>query len=219
MQQNAKTRPEVLLLLSLLLLVLLYPVLDRADSRHVLLAALTFVPVILSTVKLAELKGWVWPASLVMCGTFIFSALSEFYPSRALTGTKWAFLAGFFAMTAIGLFSYIRNARVITTSHLYTAVSIYLLLGLQWFALYCAIDNFYPGAIQHNGAALTERSSELLYFSLITLSTIGYGDVVPVAGEVRMLAALEGVTGVLYVAITIAILVSSFRLREPGGES
>jgi Ion channel len=49
---------------------------------------------------------------------------------------------------------------------------------------------------------------------LITLSTIGYGDIVPVSGEARILAALEGVTGVLYIAITVAILVSKFR-REP----
>jgi voltage-gated potassium channel Kch len=219
MLQNAKTRPDVLLLLSLLLLILLHPVLDHGELRRVLLGVLTFVPVILSTVKLAQLKGWVWPAFFVMLGAFIFSALSEFYPSRALAGTKWAFLAGFFAMTVIGLFSYVRNARIITTSHLYTTVSIYLLLGFQWFALYSAIDSFYPGAIQHNSATVTDRSSELLYFSLTTLSTIGYGDVVPVYGEVRMLAALEGITGVLYIAITIAIVVSSFRARDQGGRS
>jgi voltage-gated potassium channel Kch len=51
----------------------------------------------------------------------------------------------------------------------------------------------------------------MLYFSLVTLSTVGYGDVVPLGGEARMLAALEGVTGVLYIAITVAILVSRYR--------
>jgi hypothetical protein len=49
---------------------------------------------------------------------------------------------------------------------------------------------------------------------LITLSTIGYGDIVPLSGEARILAALEGVTGVLYIAITVALLVSRFR-SEP----
>jgi hypothetical protein len=53
-----------------------------------------------------------------------------------------------------------------------------------------------------------------LYFSLITLSTIGYGDVVPVQGEVRMLAALEGIAGVLYIAITVALLVGAYRPRS-----
>ena len=61
------------------------------------------------------------------------------------------------------------------------------------------------------GSHPAERETELLYFSLITLSTIGYGDIVPLSGEARMLSALEGVTGVLYIAVTVAILVSSFR--------
>jgi Ion channel len=45
------------------------------------------------------------------------------------------------------------------------------------------------------------------------LSTIGYGDIVPLNGEARILAALEGVTGVLYIAITVALLVSRFRIE------
>ena len=64
------------------------------------------------------------------------------------------------------------------------------------------------------GSHPAERDTDLLYFSLITLSTIGYGDVVPLGGEARILAALEGVTGVLYIAITVALLVSRFR-TEP----
>jgi hypothetical protein len=64
------------------------------------------------------------------------------------------------------------------------------------------------------GSHPADRQTELLYFSLITLSTIGYGDIVPLSGEARILAALEGVTGVLYIAITVALLVSRFR-NEP----
>jgi len=92
-------------------------------------------------------------------------------------------------------------------------ISIYLLIGLAWFALYSAIDVFYPGSIQRSSMAMADRPSELLYFSLVTLSTIGYGDVVPLY-EVRMLAALEGVTGVLYVAITVALLVSAYKQQD-----
>lgn len=88
------------------------------------------------------------------------------------------------------------------------------MLGIQWFCLYSAIEVFYPGSFVHNGVPVTDRSSELLYFSLVTLSTIGYGDIVPLHGEVRMLGALEGVTGVLYIAITVAVLVSAYKLRN-----
>lgn len=78
--------------------------------------------------------------------------------------------------------------------------------------------SFGQDRFQHTGAAEMNRRSELLYFSLVTLSTIGYGDVVPVSGEARMLAALEGVTGVLYVAITVALLVSAYKQQGTSGE-
>jgi hypothetical protein len=83
---------------------------------------------------------------------------------------------------------------------------------MLWASLYLAIDAFSPGAIQA-GSHAADRQTELLYFSLVTLSTIGYGDVVPLSGEARILAALEGVTGVLYIAITVALLVSRFRIE------
>jgi Ion channel len=82
--------------------------------------------------------------------------------------------------------------------------------GLLWATLYLAVDVFSPGSIQI-GSHPADRQTELLYFSLVTLSTIGYGDIVPVSGEARILAALEGVTGVLYIAITVALLVGRFR--------
>ena len=75
---------------------------------------------------------------------------------------------------------------------------------------YLAIDAFSPGSIQ-SGSHPADRQTELLYFSLVTLSTIGYGDIVPLGWEARILAALEGVTGVLYIAITVALLVGRFR--------
>jgi Ion channel len=210
MQAKVQSRPDILLLLSLLLVVLLNPVMDQGDWHRLVLAALTFVPVILSTVRLSQIKVWVWPSFLLMLGSLVFLVASNIFPGRALNAIRWGFLATFFGLTAVGLFSYIRHSRSITLAHLFTAINIYLLLGMLWAALYCAIDAFYPGSIQL-ASHPADRQSELLYFSLITLSTIGYGDVVPRGGETRMLAALEGVTGVLYIAITVAILVSRFR--------
>jgi hypothetical protein len=209
MQVKLHSRPDLLLLLSLLLVILLNPIMDHSDWRRVALAALTFTPVILSAVILWQIRVWVWQSILLMSGGLIFLVASNVFGSRALDGIRWGFLAAFFALAAVGLFSYLRNSRLITQAHLFTAINIYLLLGMLWAAIYCAMDAFCPGSIQL-GSHPTDRQSELLYFSLITLSTIGYGDAVPVSGETRMLAALEGVTGVLYIAITVAILVSRF---------
>jgi hypothetical protein len=168
---------------------------------------------VLSIIRLSQIKSWVWPSVLLALGNAAFVLVGNTFRSSTLTGIRWGFMATFFAFTAAGLFSHLRSTRTVAQAQLYTAVNIYLLLGLLWATLYLAIDAFSPGAIQI-GSHAADRQTELLYFSLVTLSTIGYGDIVPLGGEARILAALEGVTGVLYIAITVALLVSRFR-HEP----
>jgi len=210
MSAKLQLRPDLLLLLSLLLVILLNPVLDHGGWRRLVLGALMFIPVILSTVRLSQIRVRIGPALLLMLGTVVFTIASNIFANRVLHGIRWGFLAAFFALTAARLFSHLQNSRFISQAHLYTAVSIYLLLGATWAALYGVMEALHPGSFQL-GTNSTDRQSDLLYFSLVTLSTVGYGDIVPLTGEARMLAALEGVTGVLYIAITVAILVSSYR--------
>ena len=210
MNAKLQSRPDLLLLLSLLTAILLTPVLNQDNWRRLVLAAVTFIPVVLSIVRLSQVKGWVWPSVLLALGNMVFVVAGNTFPRPTLTGIRWAFLAAFFGLTAAGLFSYLRHSRAVAQAELYTAVNIYLLLGLLWAAIYLAMDAFSPGSIRM-GSDSANRQTELLYFSLITLSTIGYGDIVPLSGEARILAALEGVTGVLYIATTVALLVSRFK--------
>jgi hypothetical protein len=209
-----RIRSDRLLLLSLVLMILLHPILDHGTLRKLLMEVLIFVPVVLATLRLSQIKRRLWPTVFLMVGAMIVAVLSEFSHGPAIITTKWVLLAAFFAVTVVELFDYLRHAREVTEAHLYTAVSIYLLLGMLWFSVYCAIDTYYPGSILQGGSLLTHREDQLLYFSLITLATIGYGDIVPVGPEVRMLVALEGLFGVLYIAITVAILVSAFRHQK-----
>src|SRR5215471_11104374 len=209
-----RIRPDLLLLLSLVLMILLHPLLDHGTLRRLLMEALVFIPVVLATLRLSQIKARHWPAVLLMIAAFTVAVLGDIFRTPALIAAKWGLLAAFFTLTVVSLFSYLRGSREVTESHLYTAVSIYLLLGILWFSVYCAIDAYLPGSIMQGGAVLQHRESQLLYFSLITLATIGYGDIVPVDPEVRMLAALEGLIGVLYIAITVAILISKFRVSR-----
>jgi len=212
-----RIRPDLLLLVSLVLMILLHPILDRSTFRRLLMEVLVFVPVVLATIRLSQIKRRLWPTVLLAAGAMILVVLQDFWQGTLIITLKWAFLAAFFAVTVVGLFEFLRQAREVTQAHLSTAVSIYLLLGLLWFCVYCAVDTYAPGSILQAGSVLTHREDQLLYFSLITLSTIGYGDIVPVDPEVRMLAALEGLIGVLYIAITVAILVSAYRHQHDVG--
>ncbi|MGB8771363.1 MAG: hypothetical protein WCC92_17225, partial [Candidatus Korobacteraceae bacterium] len=119
MLKKAQSRPDLLLLLSLLFLILMYPVLNHGDFRRILLGVSMFTSILLATVRLARRKGWVWPTALLMAVTVIVSVTSNFVPYPALISARWALLTAFFALAVAGLFPYLKNARTVTYAHLY----------------------------------------------------------------------------------------------------
>jgi len=79
MLNKTQTRPDLFLLLSLLLVIVMYPLFDHGDFRKLILGVLMFAPLLLATVRLAERKGWVWPTVLLMAVTFIFGVVSTVF--------------------------------------------------------------------------------------------------------------------------------------------
>ena len=87
------------------------------------------------------------------------------------------------------------------------------MLGLIWTMAYWLVDQLTPGAFAFNATTGTKESMEgfnAFYFSFVTLSTVGYGDITPVSKVARVLAAMEAMTGLLYVAVLIARLVGPY---------
>lgn len=206
---------ELILLLMLLLLMVMHPLLDHGTPQRLVLAGLMLLTLIVATVTVSQKESWFWAPLLLLVAAVVFGLAATFTKHWAFAATQWATLVLLFGVIVGGLFSYLRSAREVTGAHLYTAATIYLLLAMLWFALYNLMEVLSPGSFMQGTSALADPRSELLYFSLVTLTTVGYGDIVPVAGVVRMLAALEAGAGVLYVAITVAVLVSAHKRREP----
>jgi len=116
------------------------------------------------------------------------------------------------------LLRFVLRAPVVTTEVLCASISAYLMLGLMWTMAYWLVDQLTPGgAFSFNTNAGTRSINGFngFYFSFITLSTVGYGDITPVSKVARMLAAMEAMTGLLYVAILIARLVSLYSAPGP----
>jgi len=92
------------------------------------------------------------------------------------------------------------------------AVAVYLLIGFLWGGLYLIIGLLFPGAFSFTHPPLSgnipDLQAKLVYFSFVTLTTIGYGDIHPVHPAAQNLAVLEGLVGQLFPAILIARLVS-----------
>src|SRR6058998_3998464 len=111
------------------------------------------------------------------------------------------------------LLRFVLRAPVVTTEVLCASISAYLMLGLMWTMAYWLVDQLTPGgAFSFNTNAGTRSINGFngFYFSFITLSTVGYGDITPVSKVARWLAAMEAMTGLLYMTVLIARLVSLY---------
>ena len=111
------------------------------------------------------------------------------------------------------LLRFVLRAPVVTTDVLCASISAYLMLGLMWTMAYWLVDQLTPGgafSFNTNAGPRSINGFNAFYFSFITLSTVGYGDITPVSRIARWLAAMEAMTGLLYVAVLIARLVSLY---------
>jgi hypothetical protein len=97
----------------------------------------------------------------------------------------------------------------IDAEHIYAALSAYLLAGIFFGVLYHAVERVWPGSFTAAGAIGEFPLFDGMYFSFVTLATLGYGDLLPVSGVARGLAMIEAVSGQLFLAVMIARLVSS----------
>ena len=124
-------------------------------------------------------------------------------------------IAGFCAMTIVlALRQVVFAPGPVSVNRLTGALCIYLLLGTMWSILYAFIEFAVPNAFQYPVAQPTDLTSDFLYYSFVTLTTLGYGDITPVHPLARTFSYLEAVVGQLFLAVLVATLVGRFRGLE-----
>ena len=125
----------------------------------------------------------------------------------------------FIAFIMLHLFRFILHAPRVNSEILCASVAIYLMLGLLWAFAYTLVARMVPDSFAFT---VGPASSHLmhgftsLYFSFVTLSTVGYGDIIPVSGVARLLAIAEATSGMFYVTLLIARLVALYSSDRAG---
>lgn len=163
--------------------------------------------VLLTQARHRRVLGWILAAAAAaerITDNFVRS------PMLTMVGTiSWLLFVVF--VTVSQLRSVLRQ-RAVTGETICMAVSVYLLMGFSWALLYAIIFQRHPEAF--SGISLGNHPAEfqhffpvLGYFSLTTLSTIGFGDITPLTLQARYAAVAEGITGQFYLAILVARLV------------
>ena len=187
-------RNGILIEAVLITLVLLSAVLAVSGHRRTLVWAIVFAAP-------ALMEKWVnyWQPDLL--------------PPQASLWTGLTFI-GFIVLRLLG---FILRAPRVNSEILCAGVAAYLLLGLLWAFAYQLVDRSAPDSFAFTVGPPSSRSLEgfnSLYFSITTLATSGYGDIVPVSGLARMLAMAESIVGLLYVALLIARLVALYSSQD-----
>lgn len=122
------------------------------------------------------------------------------------------------ALISIGILRFVYRSRSLTIDGIFATVVVYVLIALTFARVYVLLMDWNPQSFDLGvpAAGLTRHQIhiDLLYFSLVTLATVGYGDVLPVSDTARMLAMIEAVVGQFYVAVIVAVFVGMYAAQR-----
>jgi len=124
----------------------------------------------------------------------------------------------FFAVATIIIIRHLINQKEVTVDLIWGAVCGYFLLGFMWGDIFSLIETIQPGSFNLGQQEVPDMDS-FIYFSFVTLATLGYGDIVPLTKQSQSLTIIEAVMGQMYLAVNIAALVairiSQSRSKDP----
>lgn len=115
----------------------------------------------------------------------------------------------FFAFFVVFLLRAVVTADRVTTDTIAGVLSVYLLLGFVWSLIFQSLTLVDPASFHMDPSSGALDRMDFLYYNFITLATVDYGDITPVAPLAQSFAYAEAVTGVLYIAVLVARLVSA----------
>lgn len=193
------------LLVAEVVLLAAFPLLQVIQTRFPITTALLLLAVIPSLRVVLPSKAF---RSLMSVGLLAFGlhALGEY---GLVPYGNWIYVvvlglyASFFLITIVVLVRRIASHGTVTTETVKGGIGVYFLIGIFFSLVYFLLFRFDPDAY----ANVTSPGVDLFYYSFVTLTTLGYGDIAPASGYAKSLAVLEAFVGQIYLAVFIARLV------------
>lgn len=169
----------------------------------------TMLMLIVSIKSLKTEKTWMWAVYTLITFFIVFTALGKFFEHQAYVSWILVILLIFF----MGSFSVAAKQVLlvgdIDGNKIIGSLSLYLLLGLMWAVVYLLLLSIDPTAFSGVEAANWQQIfSRVAYYSFVTLTTLGYGDILPTNHIAEFFVYMEAIIGVFYMAIIVSSLIS-----------
>jgi len=208
-----KNRFQLLLLSTVLLLVL--PAFAGNGLLYQLIFVITLSFLFIQSMVVAQFKkSRKRIIRFIVLGMILVIWLKPMgFESVYIDFVKLFFIAFFFGVVISHLVRFISRSDHVNLNVLITSINIYLLAGIVGASLTMVCYRIFPDAYNIPNYITSPDFSHFLYYSFITMSTVGYGDITPRIPETMTLAYLISVVGQLYVAIIIAFLIGKFLMQ------
>jgi len=195
------------LVISLLAYLALAPLLENFLRLRLLLDIFISAVLLSGIYAVSIKKRQRWIATMLAVPLFGSIWLDRFLNISYLTFTSQLLLILFLTFSIICILSFIFENQRVTRDVIYAAVAVYLFIGLLWSDIYSILERLQPGSFNFTQSQTGTNLSDFSYYSFVTLTTLGYGDITPLTAKAKAFAMLEAIIGQLYLVVLIARLV------------
>jgi len=204
------------LLFALIVVVLIYPIFQDLTTTRIVFDVLRTIFFILALFIIFDAKRQRILAFVIGVPTILVGwtyAIVSDPPPMLLDVVFHSLATVFFAITVYTILHAVYRDDDVTSDSVYGAFCSYLLVGVVFGHLYCIFEASAPGSFRTADPATAalfalDRGHYILsYFSLMTITTVGYGDITPATAPTRALAVIEAVVGQFYIAVLVAELI------------
>ena len=208
LQDLIRSKDRFLILICLILgLLILVPILNRFVTARIFLEIFLTAIVLSMAYTISQKKGYLVAGVLLAIVTLASLWSQYFYPNRSIAAIGMIAGAIFIGGAIIGMLSFVLKSADVNREIIYAAILVYLMAALMWAFVYTFLELIDPASFNIDLSKPQRYLLVFQYYSFVTITTLGYGDITPVTEVAKAFSVLEAVVGQLYLVVAVAWLV------------